>query len=304
MSDDTTASQAVTNDAVPEKAVEVISEQIGNSVDVVESSLQWVTNNQGLLIEYAMNISAAILTLVIGLYVARLISAAFHNVLSKRELDSTIVDFVAHMIRYIIIAFVVIAALSRIGVQTTSFIALLGAAGLAVGLALQGSLSNFASGVLIIVLRPFKAGEYIEAAGTAGSVDSVQIFATTLTTPDNKFVVVPNSAILAGNIVNYSRMPTRRIDLLVGVSYAADLAKTKAVLEKVLQANSGVLEEPKAQVAVAELADSSVNLVVRPWVKSADYWTVRFQLMEAVKNGLDEAGIEIPFPQMDIHMNK
>ena len=183
-------------------------------------------------------------------------------------------------------------------------IALLGAAGLAVGLALQGSLSNFASGVLIIVLRPFKSGEYIEAAGTAGSVDSVQIFATTLTTPDNKIVVVPNSAILGGNIVNYSRMPERRIDLTVGVSYAADLAKTKAVLEKVLQANSGVLEEPAPQVAVAELADSSVNLVVRPWVKSEDYWTVRFELMEALKNGLDEAGIEIPFPQMDVHLDK
>ena len=304
MSDDAAVSQTVTNDTAPEKAVEVIGERIGDSVDVVENSVQWVANNQGILIEYTMNIAAAILTLVIGLYVARLISAALHKIMSKRQLDATIVDFVAHMIRYIIIAFVVIAALSRIGVQTTSFIALLGAAGLAVGLALQGSLSNFASGVLIIALRPFKSGEYIEAAGTSGSVDSVQIFATTLTTPDNKIVVVPNSAILGGNIVNYSRMPERRIDLTIGVSYAADLAKTKAVLEKVLQANSGVLAEPAPQVAVAELADSSVNLVVRPWVKSEDYWTVRFELMEAIKNGLDEAGIEIPFPQMDIHVDK
>jgi small conductance mechanosensitive channel len=304
MSDETVASQALASDAAPEKAIEVISERIENSTEVVGNSLQWVANNQGLLIEYAMNISAAILTLVIGLYVARLISNAFHKVLSKRELDSTIVDFIAHMIRYIIIAFVVIAALGRIGVQTTSFIALLGAAGLAVGLALQGSLSNFASGVLIVVLRPFKAGEYIEAAGTAGSVDSVQIFATTLKTPDNKIVVVPNSAILSGNIINYSRMPTRRIDLLIGVSYGSDLAKTKAVLESVVKANSDVLTDPEPLVAVAELADSSVNLVVRPWVKSEDYWKVRFALMEAIKNGLDEADIEIPFPQMDIHMDK
>jgi len=294
----------VTDDVVPEKVAATVSEQIGNSVDAVESSLQWVVDNQGLLIEYAMNITGALLTLVIGLYVARLISAGFHKIMSKRDLDATIVDFVAHMVRYIIVAFVVIAALGRIGVQTTSFIALLGAAGLAVGLALQGSLSNFASGVLIIVLRPFKAGEYIEAAGTAGSVDSVQIFATTLTTPDNKVVVVPNSAILGGNIVNYSRMPTRRIDLIVGVSYGADLAKTKAVLEGVLKANSNVLAAPEPQVAVAELADSSVNLVVRPWVKSELYWGVRFELMEAIKNGLDEAGIEIPFPQMDVHMDK
>lgn len=304
MSEDSVVSQAATTDAVPEKAIEVIGERIENTTEVVENSLQWVANNQGLLIEYAMNIAAAILTLAIGLYVARIIANAFHKVLSKRELDSTIVDFVAHMIRYIIIAFVVIAALGRIGVQTTSFIALLGAAGLAIGLALQGSLSNFASGVLIVVLRPFKAGEYIEAAGTAGSVDSVQIFATTLKTPDNKIVVVPNSSILSGNIVNYSRMPTRRIDLIIGVSYGSDLAKTKAVLERVVKANSNVLTDPEPLVAVAELADSSVNLVVRPWVKSENYWKVRFALMEAIKNGLDEAGIEIPFPQMDVHLDK
>lgn len=287
-----------------DKAIEAISDRLENSADVLGDSLQWVTNNQGLLIEYAMNISAAILTLVIGLFAARLISAAFHKVFTKRQLDSTIVHFMSDMIRYVIVAFVVIAALSRIGVQTTSFIALVGAAGLAVGLALQGSLSNFASGVLIIVLRPFKAGEYIEAAGIAGSVESVQIFATTLTTADNKFVVVPNSAILDGNIINYSRKATRRIDLVIGVSYNADLAKTKAVLEQIVKANTNVLSSPAAQIAVAELADSSVNLVVRPWVKSELYWSVRFALMEAIKNGLDEAGIEIPFPQMDVHMDK
>jgi len=288
----------------PEKAVSVVSDQLGNSVDAVGNSLKWVLDNQALLLEYAINIGAAILTLIVGLFVARLIASGFHKMMSKRKLDPTIVDFVSHMVRYVIVAFVVIAALGRIGVQTTSFIALLGAAGLAVGLALQGSLSNFASGVLIIVLRPFKAGEYIEAAGTAGSVNSVQIFATTLTTPDNKVVVVPNSSILDGNIINYSRMPTRRIDLLIGVSYAADLAKTRQVLENVVKANSRVLATPEPQVAVAELGDSSVNLVVRPWVNGDDYWPVRFELMEAIKNALDEAGIEIPFPQMDVHMDK
>lgn len=303
MADNTTVTEAVTS-VLPEKAVTAVSEQIGGSIDAVGDSLQWVTNNQGLLIEYAMNIGAAILTLIIGLYVARLIAAGFSKMMGKRDLDPTIVDFTSNMIRYVIVAFVVIAALGRIGVQTTSFIALLGAAGLAVGLALQGSLSNFASGVLIIILRPFKAGEYIEAAGAAGSVDSVQIFATTLTTPDNKIVVIPNSAILGGNIVNYSRMPTRRIDLVIGVSYAADLAKTKAVLENVVKANSSVLAAPEPQVAVAELGDSCVNFVVRPWVNGDDYWSVRFALMEAIKNGLDEAGIEIPFPQMDIHLDK
>ena len=303
MADSTTVTQAVT-DVLPEKAIAAVTDQLGSGVDAVGDSLQWVANNQGLLIEYAMNIGAAILTLIIGLYVARLIATGLSKMMGKRDLDPTIVDFTSQMVRYVIIAFVVIAALGRIGVQTTSFIAVLGAAGLAVGLALQGSLSNFASGVLIIVLRPFRAGEYIEAAGTAGSVDSVQIFATTLTTPDNKIVVVPNSAILSGNIVNYSRMPTRRIDLVIGVSYAADLAKTKAVLESVVKANSSVLASPAPQVAVAELGDSSVNLVVRPWVNGGDYWPVRFELMEAIKNGLDEAGIEIPFPQMDVHMDK
>ncbi len=304
MSDETAVSQTVSKDAVPEKAVEAISEQIDSSVDAVGNSVQWVVENQGLLTEYVVNMAAALLTLVIGFYVAGFISSTIHKILSKRQLEATIVDFIAHMIRYIIIAFVVIAALGRIGVQTTSFIALLGAAGLAVGLALQGALSNFAAGVLIIALRPFKAGDYIEAAGTAGSVDSVQIFATTLKTPDNKVVIVPNSAILDSNIVNYSRMPTRRIDLIIGVSYAADLAQTKALIEEIVKANSDVLAEPEPLVAVAELADSSVNLVVRPWVNRELYWKVRYELLVAIKNGLDEAGIEIPFPQMDVHLDK
>jgi len=285
-------------------AVETATEVMNNSADVVNSGVDWINNNQGLIIEYGLNIAAAIATLVIGMIIAGMISKTFHRILTKRELDPTIIEFVSHMVKYVIVAFVVIAALGRIGVQTTSFIAILGAAGLAVGLALQGSLSNFASGVLIVILRPFKSGEYIEAAGISGSVESVQIFATTLVTPDNKFVVVPNSAILGGNIINYSRKPTRRIDLVIGVSYQADLAKTKAILESVVKANPLVLKDPDVTVAVAELADSSVNFVVRPWVNGGDYWPVRFELMEAIKNGLDEAGIEIPFPQMDVHVDK
>lgn len=270
----------------------------------VAQSVQWLNNNQELLFGYAMNILSAFLIICIGMIAARLISGGLHKVLTKRKLDITVIDFVSHMVRYLIVAFVLIAALSEIGVETTSFVAVIGAAGLAVGLALQGSLSNFASGVLIIVLRPFKSGEYIEAGGVAGTVESVQIFSTILTTVDNKFVVVPNSAILGDNIVNYSRKPTRRIDLLIGVSYNADLAKTKSVLEAVLKANKGVLESPEPQIAVAELGDSSVNLVVRPWVNSGEYWPIRFELMEAIKNALDEAEIEIPFPQMDVHMDK
>jgi len=284
--------------------VEKVSEVIGEKVDVLSDGVNWFFDNQDLLITYAMNAIFAIATLVIGMMFARFISGGFHKILTKRKLDSTIVDFVSAMVRYVIIAFVVIASLSRIGIETTSFVAIIGAAGLAVGLALQGSLSNFASGVLIIALRPFKAGEYIEAAGTAGVVESVQIFSTTLTSPDNKYVVVPNSAILGGNIINYSRKPTRRIDLMIGVSYSADLSKTRDVLEGIVNAHQSVLQSPEPQVAVAELGDSSVNLVVRPWVRSEDYWAVRFELMEAIKNGLDEANIEIPFPQMDVHLDK
>jgi len=284
--------------------VSAVTDTIEQNVDVLNNSVHWFAENQDVIIGYIMNIVFAIVTLIIGLMVARFIAGTLHKILTRRKLDSTIVDFVSNMVRYGIVVFVIIAALGRIGVETTSFVAMIAAAGLAVGLALQGSLSNFASGVLIIALRPFKAGEYIEAAGTAGTVESVQIFSTTLTTPDNKFVVVPNSAILGGNIVNYSRKPTRRIDLIIGVSYNADLAKTKAVLETVIKANSGILKSPEPLIAVAELADSSVNLVVRPWVNGPDYWRVRFELMEAIKNSLDEAGIEIPFPQMDVHMDK
>jgi len=284
--------------------VSAVTDTIEQNVDVLNNSVHWFAENQDVIIGYIMNIVFAIVTLIIGLMVARFIAGTLHKILTRRKLDSTIVDFVSNMVRYGIVVFVIIAALGRIGVETTSFVAMIAAAGLAVGLALQGSLSNFASGVLIIALRPFKAGEYIEAAGTAGTVESVQIFSTTLTTPDNKFVVVPNSAILDGNIVNYSRKPTRRIDLIIGVSYNADLAKTKAVLETVIKANAGILKSPEPLIAVAELADSSVNLVVRPWVNGPDYWRVRFELMEAIKNSLDEAGIEIPFPQMDVHMDK
>ncbi|RBW43071.1 mechanosensitive ion channel family protein [Psychromonas sp. B3M02] len=285
-------------------AVNAVAEAIEKNVDILSNSVTWFADNQDLIISYALNIIFAVVTLIIGMMVARFVAGTLHKILGKRGFDSTIVDFVTRMVRYIIVAFVIIASLSKLGVETTSFVAIIGAAGLAVGLALQGSLSNFASGILIIALRPFKAGEYIEAAGTAGVVESVQIFSTTLTSPDNKFVVVPNSAILGGNIINYSRKPTRRIDLVVGVSYNADLAQTKAVLESVLNNTKGILSSPAPTIAVAELADSSVNLVVRPWVNGGDYWPIRFELMESIKNALDEAGIEIPFPQMDVHMDK
>ncbi|MDO6764312.1 small-conductance mechanosensitive channel MscS [Agarivorans sp. 1_MG-2023] len=273
-------------------------------MDVLNQGTSWLENNQDLLMQYAINIAAAIVVLFVGMIVARVMASSVEKLMNARNLDSTISHFVGSMVKYVIVAFVIIAALSRIGIQTASFVAIIGAAGLAVGLALQGSLSNFAAGVLIIGFRPFKAGDYVEIAGTSGSVASVQIFTTVLKTPDNKQVVVPNGSVLGGNIVNYSTHPTRRVDLVVGVSYNADLAKTKAILREVCEADSRVLKDPDITIGVSELADSSVNLVVRPWVNSADYWGVYFDLNENIKVALDNAGIEIPFPQMDIHLEK
>ena len=295
-------SQAVST--TPNSAGEVLGNHISEHTDKIMNGMDWINNNTDLIFGYMLNIVSAVVIIIIGLALASFISKIVNNLMARKNVDSTVADFVTNMVRYIVIGIVLIAGLSKIGIQTGSFIALIGAAGLAVGLALQGSLSNFASGILIITLRPFKASDYIDAGGTSGTVESVAIFATTLTSPDNKSIVVPNATILSGSITNYSTKDTRRIDLVIGVSYNANLAETKAVLADVLSRNALVLKDPAYTIAVAELGDSSVNLVVRPWVKTTDYWPVSFELMEDIKNSLDKAGIEIPFPQMDVHMDK
>ena len=272
--------------------------------ELIDNATHWLTNNQTLLIEYGVNIAAALLTLVIGWLAANLLTGGMVRLMKARNLDSTITDFIGHLVKYAILAFVVIAALSRIGVQTASFVAIIGAAGLAIGLALQGSLSNFAAGFLLIIFRPIKAGEFIEVAGTNGVVQSVQLFTTTLTSGDNKMVVVPNSAILNGTIVNYSRMDTRRVDMTFGIGYGSDLRKAKQILERLVNEDPRILKDPEAVIAVAALADSSVNIVVRPWVKTGDYWGVWFDFHEKVKLAFDAEGVEIPFPQMVMHMQK
>ncbi|WP_344958884.1 small-conductance mechanosensitive channel MscS [Zobellella aerophila] len=273
------------------------------NTDVINNMQSWIVNNQGLLIEYAVNITAALLTLIIGFMVAKMLTGGLNRLL-RRKIDSTIADFITSLIKYVILAFVIIAALGRVGVQTASFVAVVGAAGLAIGLALQGSLSNFAAGILLIAFRPFKAGDYIEAAGTAGTVNSVQIFTTVLMTPDNRMIVVPNSNVLNGNIINYSKEKTRRIDLVIGVSYSADLKKTKEVLTRIINEDNRILKEPECRIAVGELGASSVDFVLRPWVQADDYWNTRFDLLERIKNELDANGIGIPFPQMDVHLFK
>ena len=272
--------------------------------EIIAEAQTWLVNNQGLLIEYGVNIAAALVTLLIGYLAANLISNGVERVMKARNLDTTVTHFVGSVLKYALLVFVVIAALGRVGVQTASFVAIIGAAGLAIGLALQGSLSNFAAGFLLIIFRPIKAGEFIEVAGTSGSVQSVQLFTTTLTSPDNKMVVVPNSAILNGNIVNYSRMDTRRVDMTFGIGYGSDLRKAKQLLERLVSEEPRILKDQAATIAVAALADSSVNIVVRPWVKTADYWGVWFDFHEKVKLAFDAEGIEIPFPQMALHMQK
>lgn len=251
---------------------------------------------------YGLKIIAAILIFIIGRWLAKMIKNLIVKVMKKGEVDATLTSFVGHLTYVALLTLVVIAALNQIGVQTTSFVAIIGAAGLAVGLALQGSLSNFAAGVLMILFRPFKVGDYIEAGGTAGTVEEIQIFSTILTTPDNKVIIVPNAKITGDNIVNYSAKDTRRMDLVFGVGYGDDLQKVKDILQDILQNDPKVLKVPEPMVGVLELADSSVNFAVRPWVKSEDYWPLFFDLKETIKKRFDAEGISIPFPQQDVHL--
>jgi len=259
---------------------------------------------QWLFIEYSLKVVAALAIFIIGRMIAKIIARGVLKALTLRNIDNTVASFIHNLSYGALFVFVIIAALSQLGIQTASFITIIGAAGLAVGLALQGSLSNFASGVLMIIFRPFKIGDYIEAGGEAGTVEDIQIFATRLKTPDNKVIIIPNSAIMDGSIMNYSTKPTRRVDLKIGVSYEAHLPDVKALLIKTVKAHDKVLQDEDIKVAVVELADSSVNFVVRSWAKTSDYWDVYFELTENIKLALDENGISIPYPQMDIHMQK
>jgi small conductance mechanosensitive channel len=222
--------------------------------------------------------------------------------MEKQQVDKTLVTFVSNLVNMILLMVVIIAAIGALGVQTTSFIAVLGAAGLAIGLALQGSLSNFAAGVLIVFFRPYKVGDWVEAAGISGAVEEVQILTTVLKTGDNKRVIVPNAQIMGSIITNYSANDTRRVDMVIGVSYDDDLDKVRSTLEEIVAADERVLDEPACTIAVSALADSSVNFVVRPWVATSDYWGVMFDLTEAIKKRFDKDGISFPFPQQDVHL--
>ncbi|QYJ83529.1 MULTISPECIES: mechanosensitive ion channel family protein [Shewanella] len=270
----------------------------------MENLDKYIEQAPELILTYGLQVVFAIIIFIIGKYLANVAKKLTTKLMNKRKIDKTVVSFVANMAWALVFVFTVIATLGQIGVQTASLVAVIGAAGLAVGLALQGSLSNFASGVLMVLFRPCRVGDYIEAAGIAGTVDEITIFSTKLRTPDNKVIVAPNSSIMNGTITNYSAMETRRIDLVIGVSYDADLKQTKAVLKQVLDNNAYILKDPAYTVALTELADSSVNFVVRPWVKGSDYWPARFEILEQIKLALDENNIGIPYPQMDIYVKE
>jgi small conductance mechanosensitive channel len=256
----------------------------------------------GYLTEYWLQVVGAVLIFVIGRWLAKVISKLIGNAMTKAKVEPTLANFVKNLCHIALLTFVIIAALKKLGVPMTEFTVVVGAAGLAIGFALQGSLSNFAAGIMLIIFKPFKVGDFIEAAGKMGTVKEIQIFNTILNSPDNVRIIIPNGQITGTNIMNFTANGTRRIDLVIGVSYGDDLKKTHDVIEKIITGDDRVLKEPAYTIAVSELADSSVNFVVRPWVNASDYWAVRFDLIEKIKLALDKNGITIPFPQRDVHM--
>ncbi len=256
------------------------------------------------VIPYGINVVSALAILVIGRWLAQLAKRFFVGAMEKHDIDPMLCTFFSNIAYTAMIAFVVIAALGRLGIQTASFVAILGAAGLAVALAFQSSLSNLAAGVMLVTFRPFKLGDFVEAGGVSGLVEQTSIFTTTILTPDNKAVIVPNGTLAAGTITNFSAKSTRRVDMVFGVGYDADLDKVQKIIEEVLDNDDRVLAEPPPTVAIAELADSAVNFVVRPWVNSSDYWAVHFSTHERLKKCFDDNGINIPYPQTDVHLHQ
>lgn len=254
-----------------------------------------------LAIDIGVRIGIAAAILVFGLWLAGRVRAGLTRMFARRSLDPMLGSFLSSIAHILFVAVVIIAALSKLGIQTSSLIAVIGAAGLAIGLALQGSLSNFAAGVMIITFRPFKVGDFIETAGVSGTVEGIQIFHTQLVTADNKLVIVPNNSITTGNVINYSAKGIRRVDLVFGISYQDDIATAKVVLKEILATDTRILKDPAPVIAVAALADSSVNLIVRPWANTEDYWPVYWDITEAVKLCFDQKQITIPGPRRVVH---
>ena len=253
-------------------------------------------------LSWALNLLAAVLVFVIGRWIAKALTRWLGSAIARTDVDETLTRFLSSIVYMVLLVVVVLTALSTLGVNTTNFLAVFGAAGLAVGLALKDSLSNFAAGVMLVFFRPFKVGDYIEAAGIAGTVASIKIFNTVLKTPDNRVVTVPNGLIYADTITNYSAEDKRRIDLVIGIGYDDDIARARALIQGVLGQEDRVLDEPAPAILLVELGESSVNIAVRPWVMRADYSRVRGDLLEHIKRALENAGLSIPYPQHDLHI--
>lgn len=292
----------MSNETVLEKVVVVPSLTDLQSIDLEKIQNYDYSYIVDSVVGHGTKFLMAFVIFFVGKWIAKRILNIMDKTFDKAGVDQTLADFIKNIAYGILMVIVVIAALGQMGIETTSFAAILAAAGLAIGLALQGSLSNFAAGVLIILFRPFKAGDYVEVAGVGGTIEEISIFTTQMKTPDNREIIIPNNSITTGTIINYSAKNKRRIDLVVGVAYDADLKKARKAFEKIIAGDDRILATPEPQVAVAELGASSVDFVVRPWVKAADYWAVRFDLNEKIKIELDKAGIGIPFPQRDVNL--
>jgi small conductance mechanosensitive channel len=255
-----------------------------------------------MLVEYGPKVIGAIVVLLIGLKVISGVTKAMHKIMNSRNLDASLIPFLSGMINIALKALLFISVMSMIGIEMTSFIAILGAAGLAVGMALSGTLQNFAGGVMILIFKPYVVGDFVEAQGYMGVIKEIQIFNTIMTTVDNRRIIIPNSSISSSSMINYSSESTRRVDFSFGIGYGDDIDKAKSIISAEISKFSEVLPEPAPLVVVGELGDSSVNLTTRVWVKSADYWTVHFGMLENVKKAFDAQGISIPFPQTDVHL--
>lgn len=288
-----------------EEEVQAAAEEVAPIIDPANPAesagavMEWL---QGPGVDVAIQVALALAVFIVGRWVAQWITSMVRKALAKTDMEDTLEGFLCNIVYTVLLAVVVMAALGQLGVETTSLLAIFGAAGLAVGLALQGSLSNFASGVLIVAFRPYKVGDFIEGGGEAGTVDEVQIFTTILKSADNKKIIIPNSQIMGGTITNYSALGTRRVDMVFGIGYEDDIDKAYSVLKSILDADERILKDPAYGIALNELADSSVNFNVRPWVNGSDYWGVYNDVTEQVKRKFDEAGISIPYPQQDVHM--
>jgi small conductance mechanosensitive channel len=267
-----------------------------------EATRNLIESVVGMVSAWGLKVLGALIVLIVGRWAAGRVRKAVRQALERSNLEATLIPFIAGIVYYVLLTVVVIAVLGLFGIQTTSLIAVLGAAGLAVGLALQGTLSNVAAGVMILIFRPFRVGEYVEAGGTAGSVVEVGIFTTTLNTPDNVKILVPNSAIYGDIVKNYSANDTRRNDLTVGIAYGDDIGRAIEVIRKVIAEDGRVLSDPAPVIAVGGLGDSSVDFVVRPWCRTEDYWPLRFDLTRKLKEALEAGGCSIPFPQRDVHL--